>query len=312
MTTPVFDEIYAQVPVEQKQILEEFRASHPYKDLDVAGTRWHYIACGQGDKALLFIPGGFLAADMWFHSILALEKEYRIVVPDSYTLQGTFSMDGVCSALVRILNAEGIEKATIIGLSAGGGVAQYLLQEHPERVEHGVFSHCGIIERDAEAKKPLKRLLTLARLLPLWVIRRIVLNQTTGNIPPTSTWVEFHNAYFREAGARFTKEMFLRFLQSSIQVRQHFVFKSDAVESWPGQVLLLASKDDEMAIRSLEKSQARYPKARIHVFDKGGHHTFMFFPRTYTAALSSFLEEVKSQRAQDSPPGQQSQSGQAG
>jgi hypothetical protein len=94
-----FDEIYENVPVKQRQFLQDFRASHPYKELDVGGTCWRYIACGQGDKALLFLPGGFLAADMYFHAVLALEKTHRIIVPDSYTLQGTFDMDGVCSAI---------------------------------------------------------------------------------------------------------------------------------------------------------------------------------------------------------------------
>jgi len=182
---------------------------------------------------------------------------------------------------------------TVIGLSAGGGVAQYLLQEHPERVEHAVFSHCGILERDAEAEKATRRLLTLARLLPLWAIRRQVLKRTAGQIPPTSAWIAFHNAYFQEATGRFTKEMFLRFLQSGAQARQRFVFQPDAVESWPGQALLLASRDDEMAAAGLEKLRARYPGASVHLFDEGGHHTFMLFPQAYTAALRGFLEGAK-------------------
>ena len=55
MTMAAFDEIFATVPVEQRQILAQFRASHPYKELDVAGRRWRYIACGRGGKALLFL-----------------------------------------------------------------------------------------------------------------------------------------------------------------------------------------------------------------------------------------------------------------
>lgn len=290
MTTANFDEIYARVPVEQKRMLRDFRAGHPYKELDVDGTRWRYIACGRGEKALLFLPGGFLAADMWFYPVLALEDAYRIVVPDAYTLQGTFHLDGVCHALVRILDAEGIDRATAIGLSAGGGVAQYLLQEHPGRVDDAVFSHCGVLEADVEAEKATMRLLTVARLLPQWLLHRLVVKRTAGNVPPTSRWIEFHNAYFREAGACFTKEMFLRFLQGGVDARRRFVFKPDAVESWPGQILLLASRDDEMAVGGLEKLRARYPGARSHLFDEGGHHTFMLFPEEYTAALSAFLE----------------------
>ena len=47
--------LYADVPVDQVQLLRGFRASHPYTELD--GEDWRYIACGQGDRALLFLPG---------------------------------------------------------------------------------------------------------------------------------------------------------------------------------------------------------------------------------------------------------------
>ena len=285
-----FDEIYRDAPAEQKQLLQEFRASHPYRELDIDGTRWRYIACGQGNKALLFLPGGFLAADMYFHAVLALEETHRIIVPDSYTLQGTFNMDDVCRAIVHILDAEGVEKATVIGLSAGGGIAQYFIQEYPQRVEHLVLSHCGILERDAEAANKLKKMLTLVKILPLFVTRRILLKMTAGNVPPSSTWVEFHNAYFREASSRITKTMFVRFLRGSVEVRRRFAFKPEALESWTGETLILASKDDQAAFASLGKLQAHYPRAQTHLFEEGGHHTFTFFPEAYTTILKDFVE----------------------
>ena len=178
-----FNEICKDVPDEQKRLLQEFRANHPYRELDVDGTPWRYIACGQGDEALLFLPGGFLAADMYFHAVLALEKTHRIIVPDSYTLQGTFNVNDVCRAIVHILDAEGVEKATVIGLSAGGGVAQCFIQENPERVEHLVLSHCGILERDAEAANKLKKMLALVKILPLFVIRGVLMRRTAGHPP---------------------------------------------------------------------------------------------------------------------------------
>jgi len=285
-----FDEIYENTPAEQKQLLQEFRANHPYKELNVGGTRWRYIACGQGDKALLFLPGGFLAADMYFHAVLALEETHRIIVPDSYTLQGTFNMDDVCRAIVHILDAEGVEKATVIGLSAGGGIAQYFIQEYPERVEHLVLSHCGILERDAEAANKLKKMLTLVKILPLFVTRRILLKMTAGDVPSSSKWIEFHNAYSREASSRITRTMFVRFLGSSVEVRHRFVFKPEVLESWVGETLLLASEDDQATFASLGKLQARYPRAQTHLFEEGGHHTFMFFPEAYTAILKEFVE----------------------
>ena len=47
-----------------------------------------------------------------------------------------------------------------------------------------------------------------------------------------------------------------------------------------------------MATQSLGKLRSRYRKARAHLFEAGGHQTFMLFPDAYTAALSAFLEEV--------------------
>ena len=144
---------YQDVPAGQKQRLFTFRATHPYTQLAINDTPWRYIASGRGDRALLFLPGAFLQANMWFNQILALETDHRIIAPDAYALQGLFDLDAVCDALVQSLDAEGIERATVIGLSAGGGVAQLLLQTHPERVEHAVFSHCGVLEPSADAEK---------------------------------------------------------------------------------------------------------------------------------------------------------------
>lgn len=281
--------LYGSVPAEQRQILQAFRANHPYKEVDVDGASWRYLACGQGERALLFLPGGFLAADMWFYSILALEEGYRIVVPDSYPRQGVFSMDSVCQALVRSLEAEGIERATAIGLSAGGGVAQIFIQAYPERVEHVVFSHCGIVEPNPEAEGTLNRLLWLVRLLPMVFVRRVILSKTAGSPLPTSQWIAFHNAYFREVAQRIDREMVLRFLQAGLKTRRSFAFKPEVMTAWGGEVLILSSEDDQATVGSVGKLQARYPQARTHLLPEGGHHTFMFFPEAYTAALKEFL-----------------------
>lgn len=287
-----FDRLYSRVPERQKGLLWDFRASHPYREIATSVGHWRYLGCGEGNEALLFMPGAFLAADMWFHAALALEDRYRIVIPDSYTLQGTFDMGDVCQTLLEILDAEVIEQVTFIGLSAGGGVAQLFLQEHPNRVKHAVLSHCGLLEPDAKAEQQLMRLLTLVKVLPMWIVRQIVLKRTAGSLPPTSTWVEFHNAYLREMGLRLTKEILLGFLQGRIEVRRHFVFKPESLDSWPGEILLLGSRDDEVTVHSLQKLQSRFPRARTHLLAEGGHHAFMLFPEAYVGALEGFLDAV--------------------
>lgn len=167
MPDPDFDRHYGRVPEEQKSPLRRYRVCHPHKAIDTTAGRWRYVACGNGNEALLFVPGAFLAADMWFHSVLALEDRYRMISPDSRTLQGMFHIGDVCQALVQILDDDGIERVTFIGLSAGGGVAQYFLQEYPDRVALRVLSDCGALKSDAEAETQIRLLVALVRVLPV-------------------------------------------------------------------------------------------------------------------------------------------------
>lgn len=283
---------YRNVPPPQRTRLLAFRATHPYTQLTTNGTPWRYIASGRGDRALLFLPGAFLKADMWFNQILALETDHRIIAPDAYALQGLFDPDAVCDALVQTLDAEEIERATVIGISAGGGVAQLLLQTHPVRVEHAVFSHCGVLEHSLEADKRTRRILWLVRILPLFLIQRILKRMTTGEPPSSSHWLAFHEAYMQEAIHNIDKPTVLRFLHSGLETRRRFTFEPEVLESWPGSILILSSRDDALSRPSIERLQARYPRARISLLEEGGHHAFLFFPEAYTAALQMFLYET--------------------
>ncbi|MGD8245528.1 MAG: alpha/beta hydrolase [Anaerolineae bacterium] len=289
-TTPYpAPEMYRTVPPVQVRRLFAFRADHPYRQVATNGTLWSYLACGRGEKALLFLPGAFLKADMWFNQILALEDDYRIIAPDAFALQGLFDIGAVCDALVRSLDAEDIEKATVIGISAGGGVAQVLLQAHPQRVEHVVFSHCGVLEHSPEGERQARRIIRLLRILPLFVVRRLVKRMTTGERPRASQWIAFHDAYLREAVPNVERSMFVGFLRSGLEARRAFTFDPQALESWPGSILILSSEDDALSRDAVGKLQERYPKARTELLPEGGHHAFLFFPDAYTTALTRFL-----------------------
>ena len=280
---------YENVPQDQKEQVMEFQANHPHKVLNIDGTCWRYISCGQGNKTLLFLPEEFVTADMWFYLILALEKDYRIIAPDAFTLSGTLAMDDVCGAILRILEAEEVEKTTIIGISAGGGVAQYFIQEYPHKVEHLVLSHCGII--NAEKGLRLQKLLKLIKILPFPIIRWMVMRKSSGNYHSSSDWVEFDRAYSRKLISNVQKEAFVHFLEDEMETHRSFVFKPEVLQSGPGEILILSSKDDKLSIASMEELKARYPRAKVHVFEQGGHHTFLLFPEEYSSVIRDFLKE---------------------
>ena len=289
MTTKEFDAIYETVPDAQKEKLLRFRAEHPYHELNIDGKKWRYLSSGEGEDNLIFLLGGFLTGDMWFHPISALEASYRILSPDAYTRMGFSGMHEVCDAIVRMMDHEGMDKATFIGMSAGGGIAQVFLQTNPDRVSNMVLSHCGMLRQDLNLSKRADRLRRVASILPVGVIRWIVKRQTTGVIPENSQWAAFEAAYFREIGSQVTKAMFVNFLSDAAATRRDFVAKPEVIQAWPGTVIVLTSEDDAFSFNSLEEIQNYYPRVQSHVFPEGGHHTLFLFPEQFTEALMRIL-----------------------
>jgi len=288
-----FEHIYADVPADQKNMLLQFRAAHPYRELEIEGKRWRYLSSGQGDQCLVFLPGGFITADMWFYPMSKLESTYRILSPDAYSRMGFSGIRSACDAIVGMLDHEGIDEAIFIGLSAGGGIAQAFLQTYPERVLHLVLSHCGILKQDFGLSKRAERLGRVAKIFPAPVIRWIVKKQTTGQVPESSEWISFEAAYYREVNTQVTKDMFVSFLTDAAETRREFVTKPEIVQAWPGTVFVLTSEDDSFSFQGLEAIQDHYSRVQSHVFPEGGHHTLFFYPEEYTEVLQEFLNSLQ-------------------
>jgi hypothetical protein len=59
----------------------EFRTMHPPKRVSVDGVGWEYIASGDGEEALLILPGGGDGRRGRFYP--AFESRYRVIEPSS-------------------------------------------------------------------------------------------------------------------------------------------------------------------------------------------------------------------------------------
>lgn len=291
MSNADFASTYTEVPAHQRELLQTFRAEHPYQKLTQHDTTWRYIAAGpQGAPTLLFFSGGFASADIWMHPILALEGDYRIIAPDAYPLQGTFDIDETCHMLRNILHAEGAQKATFIGLSLGGEVIQYFLQEYPTSVEHVVLSHCGPLSPEKAVGR--RRVVRMLKLLPFFLSRKTMITASTGPLPEASAWRAFTQAYFEEMETHLSKQALVRFYETQADMASRFVFDPQKLAAWSGEMLLLASSDDPVTISNMDALKARYPRAKTHTFAQGGHHPLLLFPQDYIRVLSGFLDEA--------------------
>jgi len=96
------------------------------------------------DPAILLIGGGAASMDWWDEEFCALLAEDRHVI--RYDLRDTgrsvsypagepgYTHADLADDAVGILDALGIERAHLVGISMGGDIAQRVAVEHPERV----------------------------------------------------------------------------------------------------------------------------------------------------------------------------------
>ena len=110
------------------------------------GARLHYEIAGEGAPVLL-VHGFTNFGQVWAGQVAALvHAGYRAIVPDlaghglSAGADAITDMPALAADLVALLDALGLERATICGLSLGGMVAQQMMVDHPERVGAAVIA----------------------------------------------------------------------------------------------------------------------------------------------------------------------------
>jgi pimeloyl-ACP methyl ester carboxylesterase len=126
------------------------------------GVEISLLEAGQasGDPVVL-LHGWPQHGHMWRHLIGELAPDYRLLVPDlrgfgrSQAPRGDYRKHVFCDDLVALLDAEGIERAAIVGHDWGGWTAWLAALEHPDRVTRFVSID---IAPPARARPSLTRL----------------------------------------------------------------------------------------------------------------------------------------------------------
>jgi len=106
----------------------------------IAGEDLFYVfRPGQdGRDALLFIHGAGGTHKHWGYQLQGLEQvnRYALDLPGHGRSggRGRTSISGYAEVLLQFMDALAVDRATMVGHSMGGAIAQYLALEHPARV----------------------------------------------------------------------------------------------------------------------------------------------------------------------------------
>jgi pimeloyl-ACP methyl ester carboxylesterase len=185
------------VPPLKDTVPPETLADADSRFADVDGLKVHYKLAGQGRPALVLLHGFAASTFSWREVTAPLARDHRVLSFDRPAFglterplrwQGSspYGLEAQARLTVALMDELAIDRAVLIGNSAGGTVATLTALEYPERVEALVLVDPAIYggEERQGWLRPLLSLPQVDHLAPLFV-RRI---QTWGLDFARSAW----------------------------------------------------------------------------------------------------------------------------
>ena len=112
-----------------------------------------YRVAGSGPPVVL-IHGMVNSSRHWERVALQLAEHHTVIAPDllghgdSAAVRGDYSLGAHAASIRDLLAVIGIDRATIVGHSLGGGVAMQFFYQFPQRVERLVLVSSGGLGRE--------------------------------------------------------------------------------------------------------------------------------------------------------------------
>lgn len=265
-----------------------------------SGARIHWEAEGSGEPVLL-IMGHLYSSRMWYPLLPALTQTRRAIWFDN---RGTGQSDTTRSATfgqfaddaLAVLDAAGVERAHVYGVSMGGGIAAEFAMRYPDRVTSLVLG-CTMMKTAKTPKAPwVARLLYY---LPLGLIRPLLLSRMTPEAYGSAAPAE---AVARDmemiAGDRFT----MTGVRAQAAAIAAYVTAREGVGRLAMPTLVLHGDEDRTVdVKYGRELAAAIPNSRLVIFEGAGHNYLVAAGEASTAALLTFFDEVESAASNPRP-----------
>jgi maspardin len=283
-----FDDIYKNVPSDQRDRLQTFRSTHPYTTLERGDVTWEYISCGKGKETLVLLPGGIRFAETWFQLIEVFENEYKIISPTYPPLP---TMADMTEGIFHILTSESTKKVHLLGTSFGGWVAQWFVRHYPDKVQSLILSNTS---GPSGISKNLVRIgQVVTGLYPLHLIRIAFKRRLMNLLSIPDSNQQFWEAFLTEVSLRMTKDDIKAQQACTVDFVANYTISRDGSATWPERILIIESDDDPAFKKPVrENLKNLYPQAQVHTFHKTGHTPGYSNPTDYAMVIKNFLNEL--------------------
>lgn len=272
----------------------------------IHGHDVRYRMAGKG-PAILLIHGMAGSSRTWREVMKILARDHTVIAPDllghgeSAKPMGDYSLGAYASGLRDLLvGTLGIESATLVGQSLGGGVAMQLAYQHPELCQRLVLVASGGLGREVS-----------------WVLRALTLPGAEYVIPPLFPRFarragEKVMRFFRDRGVRapHIAEMWNAYASLTETPNRHaFIRTVRAVIDPGGQtvsardrlylaahvptMIVWGDRDDIIPVAHAHATHELLPQSRLEIFEGAGHFLHVEHPLRFAELLRDFVETTQ-------------------
>jgi pimeloyl-ACP methyl ester carboxylesterase len=269
--------------------------------VQIHGHEVRYRDEGQG-PVLLLLHGIAGSSRAWREVMPALAEGHRVIAPDllghgeSAKPVGDYSLGAYASGLRDLLDALGVERATLVGQSFGGGVAMQLAYQHPDRCERLVLVDSGGLGREVN---PILRAATLPLaeyvmpvLVPAFVkergdaVSRFLRDKGIRSGRAAEVWLAYRSLTETE-----NRKAFVRTVRSVIDPGGQTVSAMDRLYlAAEVPTLIVWGEDDSIIpVGHAHAAHEAIPGSRLELFEGVGHFPHVEAPERFVEVLLDFL-----------------------
>jgi pimeloyl-ACP methyl ester carboxylesterase len=281
-------------------------------EMELHGHRVMYRMAGSGPPVVL-IHGMVNSSRHWEEVARRLATDYTVIAPDlighgdSATPRGDYSLGAHAAAIRDLLAVIGIERATIVGHSLGGGVAMQFFYQFPQRTERLALISSGGLGREVGPLLRGAALPGVTALLALGAHPRVLSALWSAGQRMRDRGAS--KGVYLQAIARALRPLedpgartaFVHTLRSVIDIHGQRVSARDRLyllDRFP-TLIVWGERDRTIPLDHGRETREAVPGARFETLPKAAHFPHLEDPEGLATVLRDWLETTEPARIED-------------
>jgi pimeloyl-ACP methyl ester carboxylesterase len=268
----------------------------------VGNVNTRYWSAGEMGPTVILLHGVGCHVEFWERNIAALAREHRVFAVDIVGFGRTdkpevvYTFELMADFVLDFMHAMGIDKASLVGNSMGGGISMTVAAQAPGRVEKMVLVAPAGLGRGLSPVLRLMSLPVLGEVLTKPGRKGVVRQMQLCLYDPSQAGDDFIDRATAIGTLPGNQRSFLSLIRETANILgvkkglvADFSARLKTIETpilmiWGRQDRILPAADGEAAVE-------RMADVRLHIMDRAGHLPQIDKPEEFNATVLDFLRD---------------------